>query len=180
MNVSAKDGFLVACLTLGLTLAGAASHALPHPMGVSTVGALGMLTAAYLPRRYALVPVSLTALLVDAYNGFYSLLAMSFVYIGHLAATLAVRPVLSSVGVRSVAVAAVVSAFVFYALSNLTPMAMGYYPNTFAGWIACYTNALPFLFKSIVANAIYGGLAFGLVALIGANHAHRLAAAKRH
>ena len=176
MNQDARNGFLVALLTL----AGLLSHALPHPMGVSTVGARGMLAAAYLPRRFALIPVFLTVLIVDAYNGFYGALAMSFVYIGHLAATLAVRPFLTSIRVRSVAIAAVVSAVVFYALSNLTPMAMEYYPNTVAGWIACYTNALPFLLKGIIANAAYGGLAFGLITLIGTGDAHRLFAAKRH
>lgn len=176
MNSSARDGFLVALLTL----AGVASHALPHPMGVSSVGALGMLAAAYLPRYLTMLPVLLTVLLVDAYNGFYGALAMSFVYLGHLAGAMAVRPVLASIGVRSVAIAAVVSAVVFYLLSNLTPMAMGFYPNTLAGWTQCYINALPFLWKGIIANAIYGGLAFGLITLIGTSDARRLFAAKRH
>lgn len=175
MDRHAQTGALVVLLSL----AGLASHALPHPMGVSTVGALGMVAAAYLPRRYALLPVLITILIIDAANGFYSVLAMSSVYIAHLAATLSVSPVLSSIKVRSVAMAAIISAVVFYFVSNITPMAMGYYPNTFEGWIACYVNALPFLVRGIIANMFYGGLAFGLIALIGASDAHRFFAAKR-
>lgn len=175
MSQHARNG-IVALL---LTLAGIASHALPHAMGVSTVGAVGMLAAAYLPKRLVLLPVLGTVLVVDAINGFYSLLAMSFVYLGHLAAAYAVTPVLATIKVRSVAVAAIVSAVVFYLLSNLTPMAMGFYPSTFAGWVDCYVNALPFFLRGILANAVFGGLAFGLITLIGASDAGRLFAAKR-
>ncbi|MEM7781565.1 MAG: DUF6580 family putative transport protein [Pseudomonadota bacterium] len=175
MSDHARHGFVA----LMVMLAGVASHALPHPMGVSTVGAVGMLAAAYLPRKLVIVPVIATVLIVDAINGFYNLLAMSFVYLGHLAAALSVSPVLSSINVRSVALAALVSAVVFYLLSNLTPMAMGYYPNTLEGWITCYVNALPFLLRGILANAIYGGIAFGLIALIGASDARRFFATQR-
>ncbi len=175
MNQHARTGALVVLLSL----AGLASHALPHPMGVSTVGALGMAAAAYLPRSLVLAPVLVTILIVDAINGFYGALAMSFVYIGHLAAALSVRGLLGSVSVKSVAFASILSALVFYLLSNLTPMAMGYYPNTFDGWVACYVAALPFLLKGILANMVYGGLAFGVIAMIGGSDAHRILIAKR-
>ena len=122
----------------------------------------------------------ITVLVVDAVNGFYSVLAMSFVYAGHLAAALSVRPILSSIGVRQVAGAAIISAIIFYLISNITAMAMGYYPNTFEGWMTCYINGLPFLLKGILANAFYGGLAFSLIAIIGASDAHRFIVAKRH
>lgn len=56
---------------------------------------------------------------------------------------------------------------------------MGYYPNTLVGWVACYVNALPFLLRGILAYAIYGGIAFGLIALIGASDARRFFAAQR-
>lgn len=108
MSDHARHGFIA----LMVILAGVASHALPHPMGVSTVGAVGMLATAYFPRRLVIVPVIATVLIVDAVNGFYNLLAMSFVYLGHLTAALSVSPALSSIKVRSVSLAAVVSAVV--------------------------------------------------------------------
>jgi len=164
---------------LFMTLAGVISHALPHSMGISTVGALGMLAAAYLPRAYSLIPVFLTVIIVDAANGFYSTLAMIIVYIAHLTATLSVRPILRLIRIHSIALAAIVSAVVFFLISNLAPMAMGYCQNTLEGWIACYTNALPFLLKGIFANAVFGGLAFGMIAIVGATDAYRVFAAKR-
>ena len=59
-------------------------------------------------------------------------------------------------------------------------MAMGFFPNTLEGWIACYGAGLPFLLKGIVANAIYGGAAFGVIALTGAFDADRFSTAQRH
>lgn len=175
MNQHAKYGALAA----SLTLAGVASHALPHVMGVSTVGAVGMLAAAYLPKRYACIPVLATVAIVDAMSGFYALLAMSFVYLAHGLATLSVSKPLVSIGVRSVGIAAVVNAVVFYLVSNLTPIAMGFYPNTAEGWLACYVAGLPFLLKGILANVIYGGAAFGLIALLEKLDAHRILAPQR-
>lgn len=176
MNQPLKDGLLAA----SLALAGILSHALPHPMGVSTVGAIGMVAAAYMSRRLMLVPVLATVLLIDGMNGFYSALAMGFVYAGHLLAALAVRPVLHRIGITPVVLAAFASAVMFYLVSNITPMAMGFYPNTLEGWIACYTNGLPFLLKGIFANVIFGGAAFGIIALTGVFDADRFTATKRH
>lgn len=176
MNQHTKSGILAALLAL----AGVLSHILPHPMGVSTVGAIGMVAAAYLPRRLMLLPVFATVLAIDMINGFYGALAMSFVYVGHLLAALAVRPVLLKIGITPVALAAFGSAAMFYLVSNFTPMAMGFYPNTMEGWISCYVAGLPFLVKGILANLVYGGAAFGVIALTGAFDADRFTAAKRH
>jgi len=175
MNQRAWNGVTAAALTL----AGVASHALPHAMGVSTVGAVGMLAAAYLPKRYAAMPVLATVLIVDAMTGFYAILAMGIVYLAHLLAMLAARRPLASIGIGPIAIAAIVNAFVFFLVSNLSPMAMGYYPNTVEGWIACYVAALPFLLRGILANMVYGGIAFGMIALLGKFDAHRILVTQR-
>lgn len=90
MDRHLRSGIIVfALFTLG-----AATHLLPHQMGVSTIGAVGMLAAAFLPRHLALVPVLATLLIGDAVSGFYGALAMSFVYLAHFAATVASMPIL--------------------------------------------------------------------------------------
>lgn len=167
-------------IVLALVTLGAATHLLPHQMGVSTIGAVGMLAAAFLPHRLALVPVLATVLIGDAVNGFYSLLAMSFVYLAHLAATISAMPMLRRRGIREIVLAAVANAGVFYLISNLTPMVMGYYPATPGGWTACYVNALPFLARGILANLVFGGFAFGVLGMIGYGYADRLAAPQRN
>ena len=70
-------------LVLGISFLGVCSHLIPHEMGVSTVGAVSLIAAAYLPRSLMLIPVLITVLVADAVHGFYGALAMFFVYLGH-------------------------------------------------------------------------------------------------
>jgi len=175
MNQHFKHGLVVVMLTL----ASVASQLVPHMMGISTIGAVGMVAAAYLPRRYALIPVILTVFIGNLVTGFYGLVGMGIVYSAHAAATLSVRFLSGNIAVLTVGMAAVINAFVFYLVSNLSPIAMGFYPNTVDGWVLCYAMGVPFLIKGILSNLAFGGLAFGLIALIGASDAHRIFASKR-
>ena len=176
MNLLAKPWPVLA----GIGVFGVLTHLIPHDMGVSTVGIVSMLSAAYLPRRLLLLPVLLTVFVVDAINGFYSLLAMSFVYIAHLLAAFSISPVLKSIKPTTIFSASLVGAVVFYLVSNVTPMAMGFYPMTAEGWITCYVNGLPFLLKGIVANLIFGLVVFGAIYLVRESHAYRIAVTQRN
>lgn len=176
MDRHLRSGLIV----LALIALGATTHLLPHQMGVSTIGAVGMLAAAFLPHRLALIPVLATALIGDTVSGFYGAMAMSFVYLAHLAATVVAMPILRRRGIREIVLAVVANALVFYLISNLTPMVMGYYPPTPGGWTACYVNALPFLARGILANLVFGGFAFGVLAMIGYGYADRFAAPQRN
>ena len=71
-------------IALVLCLIGASSHLLPHPAGISTVGAIGMLAAAYLPKHLLPLPVLVSVATVDAINGTYHITAMALVYAAHL------------------------------------------------------------------------------------------------
>ena len=165
-------------IVLALAIVGVATHFVPHPMGASTVGAIGMLAVAYAPRSLALLPVLATTLLVDlAFGRAYGLLAMSIVYAAHLLAALAAAPLLRSVRGLRVVGAAGASAFVFYLASNLQPLIAGYYPASVDGAVACYVAGLPYLVRGFAANLVYGGLAFAVIEGIRRSHAHRHAAA---
>ena len=161
MNTLSRNNLIL----VALTILGVITHLAPHDMGVSTVGALGMLAAAYLPRHLILIPVLVTVIIGDLVNGTYALLAMMFVYIAHLAAAMAVSPTLSHISGPRVFSAAVLNAVIFYLISNLTPMAMIYYPTTLDGLMTCYINGLPYLAKGIFANIIFSSIGFGLVHL---------------
>lgn len=149
---------------LALSVLGVISHLVPHSAGMSTVGAIGMMAAALLPRHLLPVPVLLSIVAFDLINGTYQIAAMAFVYLAHLAAAWSLTPVLSpakkKISLPSFGGAAVISAVVFYAVSNATPIALGFYPNTVEGWMACYLAGLPFLLKGVLANVIFGGVAF--------------------
>ena len=149
---------------LALSVLGVISHLVPHSAGMSTVGAIGMMAAALLPRHLLPVPVLLSIVAFDLINGTYQIAAMAFVYLAHLAAAWSLSPVLSpakkKISLPSFGGAAVLNAVVFYAVSNATPIALGFYPNTVEGWMACYLAGLPFLLKGVLANVIFGGVAF--------------------
>lgn len=146
-----------------LTILGLGSHLLPHPVGFTTVGAISMMAAAYLPRHLMLVPILIVVIVADILTGFYSLVAMCIVYAAHLAALTAVSPVLSRLSGSSVAGSAVINAVVFFLISNLSPLYSGYYPMSVEGITLCYTNAIPFLARRVLANLIFGGIAFGAI-----------------
>ncbi len=150
-------------IALVLCVIGASSHLLPHPAGISTVGAIGMLAAAYLPKHLLPLPVLASVATVDAINGTYHVTAMALVYAAHLLSAAGVAPILRRVQVLHVGGAAIISAVIFYLISNVSPMAMGFYPNTVAGWLACYVAGIPFLLRGIAANLIFGAVAFGSI-----------------
>lgn len=146
-----------------LTLTGLATHLLPHSAGFSTVGTLGMLVAAYLPIKLLAIPVLITIGVADFINGIYALSAMFFVYLAHLSATFILAKVLKCINPYRIIVATILNAVVFYLISNIAPMVMGYYPATVEGWLLCYTNGLPFLWRGILANLVFAGFAFALI-----------------
>lgn len=175
MNISIRTWLVLA----GLTLLGVVTHLVPHSMGVSTVGALSMLAAAYLPRHLLLIPVFITVAIADLIIGPYGWTAMAFVYLGYLVGALAIVPSLGTVRPATVLTAALLNAVAFYLVSNIS-QALLFYPATFEGWIACYVNGLPFLLRGILANIVFGGFAFGVVYLAGQIYAHRIALTQRN
>jgi len=175
MNISIRNCLILA----GLTFVGVVTHLVPHSMGVSTVGALSMLAAAYLPRHLLLIPVFITVVAGDLFIGPFGWAAMGFVYLGYMAGAFAIAPGLGVVSTRTVLGAAVLNAVVCYVVWNIS-QAMLFYPATFEGWITCYVNGLPFLARGILANIVFGCLAFGAIYLVGQLYAHRIALTQRN
>ena len=64
-------------IALALCVVGASSHLLPHPAGMSTVGAIGMLAAAYLPRHLVPLPVLVCVATEDVSIGYYGNASMA-------------------------------------------------------------------------------------------------------
>ena len=162
---------------LAITCVGIISHLAPHLWGFSTVGAVGMVAAAYLPRVWWCIPVVVTVAAADLVNGTYAWLAMAAVYLAHLLAAWSARPVLKQVSTPGVCLAGIFSAVVFYLVSNLAPILMQHYPNTVEGWVACYVNALPFLARGIAANLLFAGSAFICIELTRRMYANRFSTA---
>ena len=138
-----------------------AIHLLPHPLGVSTVGATALYAGAYgNKRRSWLVPfVPLTlGLLV---TGLYQPVVMLFVFAGFSLSTLAGRWLLSTKrNWTRFGGAVITGATIFFAVSNFSVWLV-YFPRTAAGLVECYVAGLPFYFVSMLADAAYCFVLFG-------------------
>ena len=138
------------------------AHLIPHPFGVSSVGATALYAGAHGGRFFwatPLIPLTAGAILL----GFYDPLVMAFVFGGFMLSTLAGRWLLRrrrSYGRYAAAIAT--GAVIFYVVSNFAIWLVGYYPPTAAGLAQCYLNGLPFLGQAMVADAAYCFVLFGL------------------
>ena len=138
-------------------------HLLPHPFGVSSVGAMALYAGAYGNRRTSwLVPLLPLALGLFI-TGLYEPIVMIFVFVGFSVATLAGRFVARNRSMKRFAVTA--GAIAFFIISNLAVWWV-YYPTTVAGLMQCYVNGLPYLGQAMLADAAYCFVLFGLHAVI--------------
>lgn len=143
------------------------AHLLPHPFGVSPVGALALYSGAFAPARGAwlvpLLPLTIAGLL----GGFYDLRVLLFVYLGFALSTFAGRWFLRSERSRGRYVAAVGSgAVMFFLVSNFGMWLAGFFPLTAAGLLTCYVRGLPYLGQAMLADAAYCFVLFGLHRLL--------------
>ena len=142
-------------------------HLVPHPFGVSPIGATALYSGAYANPRIAWLVPLIPLFFGGAIAGFYDVTVMLFVYAGFALSTIVGRLLLSkrrNLGRYSAAVAT--GAFVFFLVSNFAIWFVGMYPPTVAGLVSCYVNGLPYLATAVAADAVYCGLLFGLHALI--------------
>lgn len=143
-------------------------HLLPHPFGVSSVGATALYAGARGTRRLAwvvpLIPLTLGAVIF----GFYDATVMAFVFTGYALATLAGRWFLKQARSYGRYIAAVATgAFIFYLVSNFAIWLVGYYPPTAAGLAECYIVGLPYLGQAMLADAAFCFPLFGAHRMLG-------------
>ena len=148
----------------------AASRFLPHPPNVACVSALGMFAGCYLVgRRAYLVPAAvlfISDLIGQAFGvpglGFYSPVAMLFVYGGAMAAVPVGRWMAKSQSKLRLPAGSLVASSLFFLLSNLGVWFAGWYPMTGAGFVACFVNAIPFFGYTVAGDLIFALLLFGV------------------
>ena len=148
-------------LAIILVLAAVAMRVLPHPANIAPVGALALFSGAYLRNRlYWLVPIG-ALFLSDLHLGLYHGVVMAAVYLGFIASTAVGRGLLrphDSGGRIVMAVGA--GALAFWLISNFGVWLV-FRPPTLAGLVQCYVDALPFLGRSLVGDALYAVALFG-------------------
>jgi hypothetical protein len=140
-----------------------AIHLLPHPFGVSTIGALAVYGGARSTWVMAWITPLVPLLIGNLIFGFYEPTILLFVYIGFAASALAARCVLREKQSGSRYTLAVgTGAVAFYLVSNFSVWLAGMYPPTAAGLATCYLNGLPYLGVAVLADGFYSLLLFSL------------------
>ena len=157
-----------------LVLLAAFSRLIPHPPNFAPIGAMALFGAAYFSKKYiALIIPVLSMWLSDLvinnviyaqyfdgftffYQGFYWTYA-AFVVIGVIGFFM-----LKKVQLKSVVLASLLAAVLFFVISNFGVWASGtMYPKNFSGLLACYTAAIPFFKNTLMGNLVYSGVLFG-------------------
>jgi hypothetical protein len=146
-------------------LIAAALRLVPHPANFTPIGAMALFGGATLGRRWLAFAAPLGALLLsDLVLGFYR--GMEFQYLAVALTVVLAWVVISRRSVGRIALATVVSALLFFIVSNAgTWWVSGMYPHTQAGLAACYVAAIPFFQNSLAGDLFYAVLLFGGFAL---------------
>ncbi len=151
--------------------AAAATRLLPHPPNMTSVAAVALLGGAYFSNRWLAFLVPLAALLVsDLLLGFYQ--HMEFIYLSFALIVWIGLGLQRRQTASRIAAATVLSALVFFVVSDFGIWAFGsLYPKTYAGLIACYVAAIPFLRNMLLGDALYTAILFGGFRLLEARFA---------
>jgi hypothetical protein len=149
----------------GMILAAAVSRLIPHPPNFSPIAAMALFGgAAFADKRAAFLMPLAGLFLSDLVLGFYAITPVvygSFALIVCLGFWVRRR---RSVG--RIAGAAMMSALLFFVVTNFGVWAMGrLYPPTPAGLVACYVAAIPFFQNTLLSNLSYSALLFGGLAI---------------
>lgn|SRR5574341_1627611 len=141
---------------------GVLARLIPHPVNFAPILAIALFGGTYLNKKTALW-VPLAALFIsDLFLGTYSPLLMLFVYASSLLSGVLGLWLRNHKNVANIAGTSLVSAVIFYLLSNFGVWLMpSGYSHDWGGLVECYVLALPFLKNTVASNLIYTVVLFG-------------------
>ena len=134
----------------------------PHPANVTPLGGLAVWGGNRLSRVQALGLVVVTMLISDFFIGFHA--TMPQVYIG-LALSVVLASLVKKANPVNVVGITIASSVLFFLITNFNYFpwqTLHLYPQTWAGQMAAYTAAIPFLRNSLVGDIAYIGVFYGI------------------
>lgn len=136
---------------------------LPHPSNFTPIIGMALFGGTYLSRKTAMVIPLAAMILSDFFIGFYNPLLMAFVYIPFIFIVILGFWVRNHKKWYNVIGASLISAFLFFLISNFGFWLFGeFYPKTLAGIVSCYIAAIPFFKNNLLSSLFYTFLLFGL------------------
>jgi hypothetical protein len=158
-KINFKTRIILSAILLAL---GIASRFWVHPWNTVPVAAIALFAGAYLGIRYAVVlPVAIMAI-TDLYLGLYEWQLMFFVYFSYFVAGLIGTYIRRRKNIATVLGGSLTASVMFFLLTNwsvwqFTP----WYAKTWAGFLECFTLALPFFRNTLLGDLFYVGIFFG-------------------
>jgi len=159
-------------LAAGLVVMGAISRILPHPPNMTSVGAMGLFAGAKLKTWQALSLPLACMLITDpilAWMHGYAAFRRDtlFIYASLMLNVLIGRWLVKNDNPARIALAVVICSVQFFVVTNFSVWLLdGYYPHTWAGFVACYVAAIPFFRWTILGDLMYTGIFFGIYAFV--------------
>jgi len=151
-------------LAIALILLGIAMRFIPHVPNFTPVVAIALFSGFYLNKKYAiLIPLSLM-IITDLFLGLHEVFAFtwgSVILITVLGITQKKRK-----SALTVAGSSLLSAVLFFLISNFGVWLAGWYTHTFEGLINCYVMAIPFFRHMVLSTLVYSTVLFGAYELI--------------
>jgi hypothetical protein len=134
---------------------GILSRLLPHPVNMTAVGSIALISGAKLNTKKALIVTMATMLISDSVLGLHPL--MWATYGSLLLAVCVGKWIGRSVHIGRITGGILTSSIVFFIITNFavwltTPL----YPKTVSGLVACYIMAVPFFRNSLLGDMFYG------------------------
>ena len=140
-------------ITLGIFIVLGASRFIPHPPNFTSLIALSFYTPALLGRRY-LPAVILSFIVTDLIIGFHNLFFFtwgSVILIG-LISKFFLNTIYSRI------CGALLSACLFFLITNFGVWTSGTYGYSIAGILLCYTMAIPFFSYNLISTFIFSSI----------------------
>jgi len=151
-------------LAMALILLGIVTRFIPHVSNFTPVVAIALFAGFYLNKRYAiLIPLLLMAV-SDLFLGFHNVIIFtwgSVVLVSILGISQKQRK-----SIPTVAGSSLISAILFFLITNFGVWLAGWYTHTFAGLINCYAMGIPFFRNTLLATLGYTAVLFGAYELI--------------
>lgn len=150
-------------LAIILILTGFALRLMPHMPNFTPVAAIALFSGAYLNKKYAVIVPLMLMVASDLFIGLHNVTLFTW---GGFILTAALGMMLKKgKSPGKIVSMSVISSLLFYVISNFGVWAMGWYPPTFKGLVACYVMALPFLRDFTVSTLFYSAAFFGIYEL---------------
>lgn len=129
----------------------------PHIPNIAPITALALFGGLYLNKKFAVVVPLIALFLSDMVLGFYK--GMFFVYGSFLLIGLIGLFIQRHRSANRIVGATLAASTLFFVITNFGVwLQSGMYPHTWAGFINCYTLALPFFRNTLIGDGLYMGL----------------------